>query len=244
MEYDKAPGPDGFSIHFYKACWIIIKPDLLIMVKDFHQKAKVGGSTNSTFITLIPKEFNPVSFDRFRPISLCNAFYKILSKLLANRLKPLLGQLISPTQGGFIKGRHILDNVIFVQEFIHLSHQRKEQGMLIKIDIANTFDRVKQSFLYKVLLSYGFSPEFVNLIKSCIDKPSISPLVNGRPANYFQASRGIRQGCLLSPFLYILMKDSLSRKLIAERNVEAIPGIRPVKGTEPINHALFVDPFF
>jgi hypothetical protein len=155
---------------------------------------------------------------------LCNASYKILSKLLANRLKPLLGQLISPTQGGFVKGRHILDNVILVQEAIHSSHQRKEQGMLIKLDMANAFDRVKRSFLYKVLLSYGFSPEFVNLIKACIDKPWIAPLVNGRPANYFQASRGIRQGCPLSPFLYILMADSLSRKLIAERNVGEILG--------------------
>jgi hypothetical protein len=113
--------------------------------------------------------------------------------------------------------------------------------MLIKLDMANAFDRVKRSFLYKVLLAYGFSSEFINLIKACIDKPWIAPLVNGRPANYFQATRGIRQGCPLSPFLYILMADSLSRKLIAERNVGTIPGIRPTKGTEAVNHALFVD---
>jgi hypothetical protein len=113
--------------------------------------------------------------------------------------------------------------------------------MLIKLDMANTFDRVKRSYLYKVFLSYGFSLEFVNLIKACIDKPWIAPLVNGWPANYFQDSRGIRQGCLLSPFMYILMADSLSRKLIAERNVGEISGIRPAKGTDPINHALFVD---
>ena len=121
MEFDKSPGLDGFSIHFYKSCWIIINTDLLRMVKDFQQKAKVGGNTNSTFLALIPKEVNPVSFDRFKPISLCNASYKILSKLLENKLNPLLGQLISPTQGGFVKGRHILDNVILVQESIHSS---------------------------------------------------------------------------------------------------------------------------
>jgi hypothetical protein len=81
----------------------------------------MGGNTNSTFLALIPKEANLASFDRFRPISLYNASYKILLKLLANRLKPLLGQLISPTQGGFVKGRHILDNVILIQEEIHSS---------------------------------------------------------------------------------------------------------------------------
>ena len=119
------------------------------------------GITNSTFLVLIPREVNPTTFDRFRPISLCNASYKILSKLLVNKIKPLLGKLISPSQGGFIKGRHIMDNVILLQETMHSSYQRKEQGMLIKLDMANAFNRVKLSFLYKVLLSFGFCPAFV-----------------------------------------------------------------------------------
>ena len=83
--------------------------------------------------------------------------------------------------------------------------------MLIKLDMSNAFDRVKFSYLYKVLLSFGFSPSFVNLIKAYTDKPWIAPLVNGRPASYFQATRGIRQGWLLSHFLYIMLADSLSR---------------------------------
>jgi hypothetical protein len=135
MEPNKAPRRDGFSIQFYRACWEIIKIDLLRMIKAFQQRAKVGGSTNSTFLALIPKEVNPSSFERFRPISLYNASYKILSKLLANIIKPLLGNLISPMQGGFVKGRHILDNVIQVQEAMHSSHQRQEQGMLIKLEM-------------------------------------------------------------------------------------------------------------
>jgi len=112
MEPDKAQGPDGFSIQFYKTCWDTIKSNLVRMIKGFQSKAKVGGSINSTFLALIPKDVNPSSFDRFRPISLCNASYKILAKLLANRIKPLLRKLISPAQGSFVKGRHILDNVI------------------------------------------------------------------------------------------------------------------------------------
>ena len=182
------------------------------MITSFLRKAKVGGCTNSTFLALIPKEFNPASFDRFRPISLCNASYKILAKLLANRLKPLLGYLISPQQGGFVKGRHLVDNVIQVQEAIHSSFQRKEKGMIIKLDMKNAFDRVKLSFLYKVPLTFGFSVEFVSLIKSRTDIPWIAPLINGRPAKKIQASRGLCQGCPLSPFLYILMAEVLSRK--------------------------------
>jgi hypothetical protein len=167
---------------------------LLRIIKAFQQKSKVRGSVSSTFLALIPKEANLGSFDRFSPISLCNTLYKILSKLMANRIKPLLGELISPAQSGFVKGRHILDNVIQVQEAMHSSHQRKEKGMLIKLDMANAFDQVKLSFLYKVLLSFDFNSEFVKLIKACTEKSWIAPLVNGRPNNFLQASRGLRQG--------------------------------------------------
>jgi hypothetical protein len=121
MEADKAPGPDGFTIHFYKSCWHIIKDDLQKMISRCMKKAKVGGGTNSTYLALIPKDSNPKTFARFRPISLCNASYKILAKLLANWIKPLLKRLISSSQGGFVEGRHILDNAIQVQETIHTS---------------------------------------------------------------------------------------------------------------------------
>jgi hypothetical protein len=113
--------------------------------------------------------------------------------------------------------------------------------MLIKIDMANAFDRVNLSFIYKILLSFGSFSDFVNLIKDCTENPWIAPLVNGRPKNYFQASRGLRQGCPLSPFMYILMADSLSRKLTTEKMVGSVLGIRLTKGPDPINHALFVD---
>ena len=171
MEPDKALGLDGFSIHFYRLCWNIIKYDLLRMISAFLKKSKVGGNTNSTFLALIPKEFNPASFNRFWPISLCNDSYKILVKLLANRLKPLLGALISPIHGGFVKGRHLLDNVIQVQEALHSSFQRKEKGMLIKLDMKNSYDPVKPSFLYQVLSSFGFSANFVALIKAFSNRP-------------------------------------------------------------------------
>ena len=87
--------------------------------------------------------------------------------------------------------------------------------MLIMLDMKISFDRVKLFFLYQGLLSFGFSSDFFRLIKACTDRPWIVPLVNGRPIDLFQASRGLRQGCPLSPFLYILMAKSLSRKITA-----------------------------
>ena len=110
--------------------------------------------------------------------------------------------------------------------------------MLIKLDMKNTFDRVKLPFLYDVLLSFGFCSEFVNMIKACTDGPWIVPLVNGRPTEFFKASRGLRQGFPMSPFLYILMAETLSRKLIADKEAGIVLGIRIARGVDPINHAL------
>jgi hypothetical protein len=87
MEPDKAPGPDGFTARFIKVCWKIIKNDLHRMIQKSQSCNKIGGSTNSAFLALIPKEKGATSFDRFRPISLCNIGYKIITKIMANRLK-------------------------------------------------------------------------------------------------------------------------------------------------------------
>ena len=107
--------------------------------------------------------------------------------------------------------------------------------------MANAFDRVKLSFLYQILFSFGFNSAFINLIKACTVKPWIAPLVNGRVAHFFQASQGLRQGCPLLSFLYILMVDSLSRKLTVEKNVGTILGIKSASDVESINHALFAN---
>ena len=98
-----------------------------------------------------------------------------------------------------------------------------------------------KSCLVNVLLSFGFCLEFVNLIKACTDRPQIVPLVNGIPTKVFKDTRGLHQGCSMSPFLYILMAKILSRKLSIEKEVGYIPGIKIVRGVVPINHALFAD---
>ena len=132
------------------------------MLNWTRKKDKIGGETNSSFPSLIPKEKNPSTLDSFRPISLCNTSYKILSKILATRMKNIMGCLISELQGGFRAGRQILDNIIIVQESIHSSMERKQQGMTIKLDMVNAFDRVNHFFLFEVMSKFGFSKRFVN----------------------------------------------------------------------------------
>eukprot|EP00253_Pinus_taeda_P004331 PITA_04331 len=209
------------------------------MIRWVQRKGKLGGYTNSTFLALIPKENQPTSFSRLRPISLCNSSYKILTKILATRLKPLLPSLISENQGGFMPNRHITDSILLVQEAIHSSLSRKEKGFVLKLDLANAFNRVRHSLLIVVLKKMGFETPFINIIVACISGPWISPLVNGRPGETFQSSQGLRQGCPLSPYLFILMAESFSQVQDHNRRVGLITGIKFGNGVKNINHSQF-----
>eukprot|EP00253_Pinus_taeda_P033267 PITA_33267 len=241
LQPDKFPGPYGFPINFYRDYWHLIKKDLAKMLRGIQRKGKMGGFTNSTFLALIPKENRPISFSRFRPISLCNSSYKIFTKIIASRLQPLLPSLISENQGGFLSNRQIHDSITLVQEAIHSSITRQEKGFVLKLDLANAFDRVRHSFLFAVLRKMGFNSAFISTIAACISGPWISPLINGCPCEAFQSSRGLRQGCPLSPYLFILMVESFSRALDHNRRVGLISGIKFGNGVKNINHSQFAD---
>eukprot|EP00253_Pinus_taeda_P010145 PITA_10145 len=241
LQPDKSPGLDGFPINFYRDHWQLIRKDLVKMLRGIQRKWKMGGYTNSTFLALIPKENRPTSFSRFRPISLCNSSYKIFTKIIATRLQPLLPSLISENQGGFLSNRQIHDTITLVQEAIHSSTSRQEKGFFLKLDLANAFDRVRHSFLFAVLRKMGFDPAFISTIAACISGPWISPLINGRPFEAFQSSRGLRKGCPLSPYLFILMAESFSSALEHNRRVGLISGIKFENGVKNINHSQFAD---
>ena len=119
MAWGKASGPDSFTSNFFHFFWDLVKEDVLNIVEEFRTKKGVLKAFNATFLTLIPKEVGADTLDKFRPIPLCNVIYKIISKVIANRLKPLLPMLISPEQSGFVEGRKILDGVILVHEVLH-----------------------------------------------------------------------------------------------------------------------------
>ena len=160
---------------------------------------------------------------------------------MASRLKHILPRLIPENQGGFVKGRKIWENIILVQEAIHSSLKNGDKGVVVKIDLANAFDRVSHPFLFQVMQKFGFAPEFICWVRACISKPWIAPLVNGRAAPFFQPSRGLRQGCPLSPLLYAIQDFVLSFQLDSARQDQDLPGIKMASGVNPINHALFAD---
>jgi len=156
-------------------------------------------------------------------------------------MKKLILEIISENQGGFVPKRQIIDNVIIVQEAIHSNIQRKERGMIVKLDMANAFDRVNHKFLAIALKKFGFSINFIEIIQACISNPWIAPLINGWPSKFFQSTRGLRQCCPLSPFLYIIAAESLSAMMEKQRKEKKITGIQISRGVKDIKHSLFVD---
>eukprot|EP00253_Pinus_taeda_P030711 PITA_30711 len=126
-------------------------------------------------------------------------------------------------------------------EAIHRSIQINEKGMVIKLDMANAFDRFNHQYLVTVLQKFRISIKFLNTIMECISNPWTAPLINGRPSRYFHNTRGLRKGCPLSPFLYIIMAETLSIQLEIQRNKREITGISIARGIKEINHSLFAN---
>jgi hypothetical protein len=132
-----------------------------------------------------------------------------------------------------------VDNIILVQEALHSRIHRKDKGMIIKLDMANAFDRFRHNFLFKVMENFVFTPSFINWIKSCIGSPRIAPLVNGQATKFFQASRGLRQGCPLSLLLYAIQASILSFQLDHDQMHNNLLDLRITLGVKDINHAQF-----
>ena len=143
---DKAPGPDGFSACFFQANWETVGPAVVEETRSFFTSGILAQSINKTVVRLIPKITTAKRVEEYRPIALCNVYYKIISKLLSLRLKPVLASIISENQSAFIPGRAISDNVLITHEVLHFlknSKAEKKCTMAVKTDMSKAYDRVE-----------------------------------------------------------------------------------------------------
>lgn len=153
---DKAPGPDGFNFAFVRASWSFLEDDFCQLFQEFHHRGKLNKELNATFLTLIPKIPNPAESKDFEPISLVGSVYKLISKMLPNRLKVALPFIIGPFQGAFVNGRQILDEVHVANKLIHSRKRSGKEGIIFKIDMEKAYDHVEWALVDCLLFVFRF----------------------------------------------------------------------------------------
>jgi hypothetical protein len=201
FQKDKSPGPDGWTIEFYMGFFYLIGADLLKVIEESRINGRIHSPLNTTFIALIPKVDDPQSFDDFRPISLCNCIYKIIAKIIARRLKPLLSESISKEQFGFLEGRQIHEAIGVAQEGLHSLKTSREKGTIIKIDLSKSFDRVNWSYIRLLLTHLGFEVPFIKWTMACFTSVSFVVLINGATSPFsFRKRFAPRMSYVSTPF--------------------------------------------
>lgn len=194
MHPSKAPGPDGFSALFYQKFWNLVKEDVCAAALNFLNNGVLDENLNETALLLLPKSPNAQTVEEFRPISLCNVAMKIITKVLANRLRSCLPRVISESQSAFISGRLITDNILVAHELNHhIRHMKhNSEGYLsIKLDMSKAFDRVDWRFLKHMMLR-GFSAIFMDKVMCFVETVSYRVKINGQQSEIFRPGRGLR----------------------------------------------------
>ncbi|CAN1752592.1 LINE-1 retrotransposable element ORF2 protein [Linum perenne] len=247
MHPDKAAGPDGLNPAFYQRFWDIVGPDVIRDCRSWLVDKRIPNEAQATDIVLLPKKDNATKMSDLRPISLCNVRYRIVAKVLANRMRSIMSDIIPEEQSAFIKGRSIVDNVLIAFETLHAMNIRRtakigEVGL--KVDISKAYDRVEWNYLEAIMTKMGFDSNWIDLVLLSIRSVEYSVLINSSKSETFLPGRGLRQGCPLSPFLFLICAEGISALVRQEVRDDRLHGVRVCNRAPPVTHLLFADDSF
>ena len=221
---NKAPGNDGLQIEFYIEFWKELGHLLIKSYNYSFANGLLSTSQRQACITLLSKNGKDrLSIENWRPISLLNVDYKIMSKCIAERIKNVLVKLIDETQTGFIKGRNISDGMRAILDVVEETVISNREGMLITIDFQKAFDSLSWDYLFKSLHTFKFGMEFIKWVKLCYTDISSCIMNNNSSSQYFNVKRGVRQGDSLSPYLFILAVELMSIEIRTNKEIRGLP---------------------
>lgn len=188
----RSPGPDRFTLKFLKSFWSLISNDVMNVVRYFEAHGTLGRGCNSSFITLAAKIKDPTVLSDYRPISLIGSIYKIISKVLASRLKTLIGGVIDDTQSAYVEGRNILDGPLIINEVFSWAKKTGKELLLFKVDFDKAFYSVNLEFLDSAMSQMGFGSKWRKRMRGCLISAKASVIINGSSVYEFDISKGVR----------------------------------------------------
>ncbi|XP_059309987.1 uncharacterized protein LOC132061139 [Lycium ferocissimum] len=240
ININKSPGPDGFGSGFFRDTWALTGEDITEAILETLSTGKMLHQLNATSIALIPKVINPENAGQFRPIACCNVVYKCISKMLCKRLKQILPALVSDTQSSFVSGITLVHNVLICHDLMRHYNRKTTPRCLVKIDLRKAYDMMKWEFIEEMLHGFGFPIKFIQLVMLCVTTTKFSIKVNGNSHGYFEGRRGLRQGDPISPLLFVLVMEYLSRVL---KKMGNLPNFRfhPMCKKMQLTHLTFAD---
>ncbi|MFS8026364.1 putative RNA-directed DNA polymerase [Helianthus anomalus] len=236
---DRAPGPDGFNFRFFKLFWSLFEADFFALMSGFFDSGTINPGCGSSFIALIPKKRDPTGLGDYRPISLVGVVNKVVSKILANRLKKVLGSVISVSQSAFLGGRFILDGPLIINEVTSWFKRSKKKAFLFKIDFEKAYDNINWGFVVDIFNQMGFGAKWCSWIWGVLSSARASVLVNGSPTFEFRCGKGMRQGDPISPFLFVVVMEALSCIFDKAVEVGVFSGINLPNDGPSLSHLFF-----
>jgi len=211
LKNNKSPGNDGLVSEFYKSFSDLLAPFMLKVFVESIERSTLPSSLTQGLITLIPKpNKDPLFIDNWRPICLLNNDYKIMALVLAKRIKDVLDGIIDETQSGFMKNRHISNNLRLVFDILDYSDLIQDDSFMLLLDFYKAFDSIEHEFIFLSLKKFGFGDMFCNAVFALYSNANSSVRMKNGTTSRFNLKRGIRQGCPISPYLFLLCMQILA----------------------------------
>lgn len=224
MSLNKCPGSDGLSVELYRKFWGELSRPLFECLQAVFNRGFLSNEQKRGIITLLPKKKkDPRYMSSWRPITLLNVDYKILTKTLAKRLTGVLPLLIDEDQVGFMHGRFIGVNIRNINDVVEHLRSQEDGGIVVSLDYAKAFDSVDRSYLIEVLRSLNFGVNFVRWMHILYSDVQSFVINNGMSTGLFTLHAGLRQGCPISPYLFLLAIEKFASKIRQNNEIEGIP---------------------
>ena len=222
MHSNKSPGPDGLTTEFYRIFWNELVDDIVGLFNNNFLMEAMSPSQRESLLRLLHKKNEREFLKNWRPISLLNTDYKILATLLANRLRTTLPDVIHEDQTCGIPGRTIFDTVLRLRDITHEATAKGQNLILISLDQEKAFDRVNREYMHKILEKLNYGPTFIQWLKTLYHGANCRIINNGWLSDPVFLTRGVRQGCPLSPLLYTIVVETLTNAIRKHSGIEGV----------------------